>query len=183
MKKALYMLKILLAAFIDIVLYIILHEGGHALIAVSCGAKVTAFSIVGAYTSSEGGNYTQTTLSLLNLAGVIFPIIVSVCYVTFFFRRDREGVFYRVFSMFFIFIPTMSLLAWVIVPIAFMAGDTANPDDVIQFLNISGIHPVIVMIFAFMLFVGIIVVAWKKGVFQIWIDMVTGKLFANPKKN
>lgn len=84
MKKALYMLKILLAAFIDIVLYIILHEGGHALIAVSCGAKVTAFSIVGAYTSSEGGNYTQTTLSLLNLAGVIFPIIVSVCYVTFF---------------------------------------------------------------------------------------------------
>lgn len=68
----------------------------------------------------------------------------------------------------------MSLLAWVIVPIAFMAGATTNLDDVIQFLNVSGIHPVVVMILAFVLFVGIIFVAWKKGVLQIWTDMVLG---------
>ena len=77
----------------------------------------------------------------------------------------------------------MSLLAWVIVPIAFMAGDTTNPDDVIQFLNVSGIHPVVVMILAFVLFVGIIFVAWKKGVLQIWIDMVSGHVVLANRKH
>lgn len=176
MKYALLFLKMILAAFLEVIVYIFLHEGGHALVAVSCGAKITAFSIVGAFTSSTGGNYTQVTLSLLNIAGMAFPLIISVCYMMFFFRKNRKGEFYRIFSLFFTLTPAMSLLAWVIVPIAFMAGDTTNPDDVIQFLNTSGIHPVIVMVLALILFVGIVFAAWKKGILQIWIDMVSGKI-------
>lgn len=77
----------------------------------------------------------------------------------------------------------MSLLAWVIVPIAFMAGDTTNPDDVIQFLNVSGMHPVIVMVLAFVLFIGGILAAWKKGVLQIWIDLVSGSMVLKNRKH
>lgn len=166
-----FMWKLLLAAFIEAILYIFLHEGGHALVAISCGAKITSFSIIGAYTVSIGGNYTQVTEVILNIAGMLLPLIISVCYMVFFFRKDKEGEFYRIFSMFFSLVPVMSLLAWVIVPIAYMAGDTTNPDDIIQFLNVSGIHPVIVMILAFMLFGGLIFVAQRKGILQIWIDI------------
>ncbi|MDE7223528.1 MAG: hypothetical protein K2O34_07090, partial [Acetatifactor sp.] len=172
----LFLLKVVLAAFLEIIVYIFLHEAGHALVAVSCGAKITAFSIVGAFTSSTGGNYTQATYSLLNIAGMAFPLIISVCYMMLFFRKNKKGEFYRIFSMFFILMPAMSLLAWVIVPIAFMAGDTANPDDVIQFLNTSGIHPVIVMVLALILFVGIVFAAWKRGIPQMWINMLSGKI-------
>ena len=182
-KIIVFMPKLLLAAFIEVMLYICLHEGGHALVAIFCGAEITAFSIVGAYTSSVGGNYTQVTGAILNIAGMALPLIISVCYMVFFFRKNRGGEFYQIFSMFFSLMPVMSLLAWVIVPIAFMAGDTTNPDDVIQFLNVSGIHPVVVMILAFVLFEGIIFVAWKKRVLQIWIDMVSGHMVLGNRKH
>lgn len=165
-------LKLLLVAFIEIILYIFLHEGGHALVAVLCGAKITSFSIIGAHTGSTGGNYTQATSSLLNIAGMLLPIIFSLCYMLFCFNKNREGEFYRIFSIFFSLMPIFSLLAWVFVPIAFLAGDTTNPDDVIQFLNVSGIHPIIVMSFSAALFFSLVLLAWKKGIIQIWLDLV-----------
>lgn len=57
-KKLGLILKIIFAAFIELILYIFLHEGGHALVAVLCGAKITSFSIVGAHTSWTGGSFT-----------------------------------------------------------------------------------------------------------------------------
>lgn len=100
-KIIVFMPKLLLAAFIEVMLYIFLHEGGHALVAISCGAEITTFSIVGAYTSSVGGSYTQVTGAILNIAGMALPLIISVCYMVFFFRKNRGGEFYRIFSMFF----------------------------------------------------------------------------------
>lgn len=155
------------------ILYIFLHEGGHALVAVLCGAKITSFSIIGAHTSATGGNYTQAAAALLHLAGMLLPVVCSACYILFCFRRNREGDFYRMFSLFFWLMPTASLLAWVFVPIAFMAGDITNPDDVIQFLNVSGIHPILVMSLSAAAFAGAVLLAWKKGIIQMWLDLIT----------
>lgn len=51
--------KVVLAVFISLVLifplYIFLHETGHALVAIGCGAKITRFSIASARISYEGG--------------------------------------------------------------------------------------------------------------------------------
>ncbi|MDE7310746.1 MAG: M50 family metallopeptidase [Eubacterium sp.] len=56
MKANLYLiLKLAIMAFLCAILYIFLHEGGHALVAVLCGAKITSFSIIGAHTSATGG--------------------------------------------------------------------------------------------------------------------------------
>lgn len=173
-KKMGLLLKMLLAVFIGVILYIFLHEGGHALVAVLCGAKITSFSIIGAHTGSIEGNFTQTTSSLLKLAGMLLPIIFSACYLLIGFNKNREGEFYRIISMFFWLIPAGSLLAWIFVPIAFMTGNTENPDDVIQFLNVSGIHPLIVMSFSAAFLVVFILLAWKKGIIKIWWDIVSG---------
>lgn len=51
--------------FLLLPFYVLLHEGGHALVALLCGARVTEFSLLGAHMSYEGGAFTPLTLSLL----------------------------------------------------------------------------------------------------------------------
>lgn len=60
-------LSLFASILFTIPVYIILHEGGHALIALSCGARITEFSILGAYMRYEGGTFTALTLSLFIL--------------------------------------------------------------------------------------------------------------------
>ena len=162
----------LFAAFLEVIIYICLHEGGHALVAVMCGAEIIAFNIIGANVSWMGGNFNQFTFSLAQIAGMAFPVIISVCYMLFVFNKNKQGIFYSAFSFFFAVIPVGSILAWVFVPIAYIAGDTENPDDVIQFLNTSGINPVILMISSLAAFILIIILAWKKGVIRAWMNLI-----------
>lgn len=172
-EKLSLILKLILMAFVETIFYIFLHEAGHALVAVLCGAKITSFSIIGTHTSSVGGNYTPITSALLHIMGMLLPIFISTCYILICFNKNRKGEWYRIFSMFFWLIPAGSLLAWILIPIAFMAGDTTSPDDVIKFLNVSGIHPVIVMSLSVLFFAGFVFLAWKKGIIQIWLDIVS----------
>lgn len=66
---------------VSLPVYIILHEGGHALVAVLCGARITKFSVLGAYTTYEGGTFTAVTLSLTNIAGMLLPVLAAVAYM------------------------------------------------------------------------------------------------------
>ncbi len=43
------LLSLFASILIAVPLYILLHEGGHGLVAVLCGACITDFSILGAY--------------------------------------------------------------------------------------------------------------------------------------
>lgn len=172
--KLKFVLLLLSAALTSVVVYIFLHESGHALVAVACGAKITSFSIIRAYTSWVGGTYSVFTASALKAAGMVLPLIAAVIYMLFIFNKNRQGSFYRMFSLFFSLFPVMTLLAWVIVPIAYMAGDTNTPDDVIQFLNVSGLNPVIVIVVSLLIFLLSLLLAWKKGVMQIWLDLIRG---------
>ena len=51
-------LSLLASAVLMVPAYILLHEGGHALVAVLCGARITEFSVLGAYMGYEGGVFT-----------------------------------------------------------------------------------------------------------------------------
>lgn len=112
--------KIILSLFISLILvipiYILLHEGGHSLIAVLCGAKITKFSILGAYMSYEGGSFTPITLSLSNVAGMLLPVLAAVVYMLA-YRNQAASILYRIFSFLFVLVPTGSILAWVLVPV------------------------------------------------------------------
>ena len=57
-------LSLFASILILIPLYVALHEGGHALTAVLCGARITQFRILGAYMAYEGGRFTSLTYSL-----------------------------------------------------------------------------------------------------------------------
>lgn len=93
-------LSLFASILFTIPVYIILHEGGHALIALSCGARITEFSILGAYMRYEGGTFTALTLSLFYIAGMLLPVLISIAYMLL-YRDAAQSVFYRIFSFVF----------------------------------------------------------------------------------
>lgn len=90
-------LSLFASILFTIPVYIILHEGGHALIALSCGARITEFSILGAYMRYGGGTFTALTLSLFYIAGMLLPVLISIAYMLL-YRDAAQSVFYRIFS-------------------------------------------------------------------------------------
>ena len=161
-------------AIVVVPIYIFLHEAGHTLVSIFCGAKVTGFSIVGAFSTSVGGNYTILTHSLLYLAGVLLPLLVSICFL-FFYKKDSGRRLYHIVAFYITIVSAGSLLAWVFVPILYILGNASPSDDISQFLEISKIQPLIVTVCAFAVEILYIMWMWKKKVIQNWWKILQGK--------
>ena len=161
--------KKLVSLFVSLILmfpaYILLHEGGHALAAVSCGARITEFSLLGAYMRYEGGRFTAVTLSLFHAAGTLLPVILAVVYMLA-YRSGSRSVFYRIFSFFALLMPVGSILGWVVVPVLCLLGEAPGTDDAAKFIESSGLSPWIVLGGAALLFAGCLLLAWRKKIPQ-----------------
>ena len=114
--KAKKVLSLLASVMCMLPLYVVLHEGGHALIAVVCGARVTSFSVAAASMSYQGGRFTALTLSMFHAAGVLLPVLAAVVYMLT-YRRQTKSVCYCIVSFMVLLMPMGSILAWVIVPV------------------------------------------------------------------
>lgn len=151
--------------FAAVPLYIVLHEGGHALIAVLCGARITEFSVTGAYMRYEGGIFTAAALSLFHIAGMLLPALAAILYMLA-YRSRGKGLFYRIFSLIFLLMPVCSILAWVIVPVLSLLNRAPQSDDAAKFLASSGLNPWAVLSGAAILFSCCLLIAWKKKIPQ-----------------
>lgn len=172
-KQKLLILSVFGSVILVMFFYIVLHESGHCLVAIFCGARITEFSILGAHMSYEGGTFNSITLPLLNAAGMLMPVIVSGAYIAF-YSNKRDSIFYRIYSFMFALIPFFSLIAWIFVPILYMRGTAPAADDVTQFINNSGLNPWIVCLTAgIMLFCGVFF-AWKKRILQNYWEACRG---------
>lgn len=150
-------------------LYIILHEGGHTLVAIFCGADIVDFAFFSAHVSWTGGEFNTFTLSLADAAGVGLPVLVSVVYILF-YSKENQNIFYRTFSFIFSIVPFYSLLAWMILPVMYVNGQMPS-DDVIHFIEHSGINPWIICVAAAAFFAGGVVLVWKRGILRNFIEM------------
>ena len=97
--------------FLAIVLYTILHECGHGLFAILCGARIANFTILGAHMSCEGGIFGAVTFSLHHAAGMLLPLFVSFVYMIR-YSKTRDNIFYRIFFFFFSLLLFFALRAW-----------------------------------------------------------------------
>lgn len=158
-------IEVLVSAVVVLILYIFLHEMGHCIVAIACGATITDFSILTAHMSSVGGNYTNLSDLWLNANGALFPLIVTYVYMLF-YDKKRENSFYRILSYFIAIIPACSLLAWVFIPIVYMTGNAPVGDDVTKFLYnfSSGYHPIYVSIAALLLIAVSVTIMVKKQI-------------------
>jgi hypothetical protein len=157
--------SVLVSLMAIVPLYIFLHEGGHALTAVLCGARITEFSVLGAYMRYEGGVFTPGALSLFYVAGMGLPVLVSALYMLA-YRSGTDGVFYRIFSFLFLLVPLGSVLGWAVAPVLCLLGQTPQGDDAAKFMESSGLSPWAVLLGAVALFAAILFAAWKKRIFQ-----------------
>ena len=146
-------------------LYILLHEGGHGLVAVLCGARITAFSLFGAYMQYEGGVFTPTALSLFHCGGMLLPVLAAILYMLT-YRSRAAGLGYRIFSFMFLLFPLGSILAWAAVPVLYLFGLAPQGDDVTRFIDSSGVSPWVVLLGAVLLFAVSFLLAWRKRIFQ-----------------
>lgn len=146
-------------------LYVLLHEGGHALVALLCGARVTEFSLLGARMRYEGGAFTPFTLSLFHLGVVLLPVVTEVlCLLV---HRPRAGaIFGSVASFLALLISAGPLCAWIIVPVLSLSGRAPQGDDAAKFLASSGLSPWAVLAGAALLLAGCLWLAWKRRVMQ-----------------
>ena len=164
-------LAVLVSVACMIPLYVVLHEGGHALVAVMCGARITKFSILGAYMNYEGGQFSAAVFSLFHAAGMLLPLLAAILYMIA-YQSGARSILYRIFSFLVLLLPVGAVLAWVGVPIFCLAGYEPTGDDVKKFLDSSGVHPLAVTAVAALLLAGCIGLAWKKKILQNYWDAV-----------
>lgn len=168
-------LYLLASACVIVPLYILCHEGGHALVALLCGARITNFSIIGAFVSSEGGNYNVVTRGLLHSAGMLMPVLISIIYMSF-YKREKASAFYRLCSFLFVMGFSMPVAVWILVPVLYLMGKAPVGDDVTQFLDATGMQPALLMAAAAVLLAGSILLAWHRGIISnYWKEINPGK--------
>ena len=168
-RKIVYMFVSLLLA---VPICIVLHEGGHALVAVLCGARITKFSILGAYMNYEGGIFTPVTFSLFHCAGMLLPVLVSLLLILA-YRSGSSRMLHRIFSFFFLLPPVGSILAWVIVPVLCLSGNPPQGDDIVKFIGSSGLNPWAVSLSSLLLFGICCLGAWRKKIPQNYWAAIT----------
>lgn len=160
-------LCILLFAPVWLLLYTFLHEGGHALIILACGGTIDSFWVLGlnAHVSAHGGVYSALSEGVKYAAGMLLPMIVSIIAFVFYKPNVKfDGYHYCCFLM--MVSSVFSLLVWIVFPVLSLFTQMPQGEDVIQFLNATGIPPLLVSLGA-LLFVGIfMLLMYKKGLLK-----------------
>ena len=168
MEKKKVICSLIGSIWLTVLLYIFLHESGHVLVGMLCGAKIIEFNLLEAYVICEGGKFTNIAIACFYMAGMLVSLAVSWAYLLF-YRSNSKFIFYNIFSAFFVIMCTFSALAWVIVPIIYMVGIPNPNDDIVKFMDCTEIHPLIVSLGASILIAISLLGIWHKQVFKNYV--------------
>lgn len=149
LRRFLLMAALLLAVLL---LYTFLHEGGHALLGLAFGGRLTDFSVrfwdLSAHAGLQG-NFSAWQRSLISLGGVGLPLLASVLFLALTPKKaDLVLEWFRLLGAAFAF---NALLAWIVTPFLYMAG-RAPGDDSTSFLDHSSMPPLLVASFALVIY-------------------------------
>lgn len=122
-------------AAVSILFYIILHELGHCIVALFCGAEIVEFSVITAHMAYDGGIFTDFSGLWFDANGALFPLVIGAGYAALYGKGVKNKV-YQAFSFIFTLTPGYSLFAWVIIPILYLMGEAPYGDDCTKFLDI-----------------------------------------------
>ena len=163
---------LIVSVWISLFMYTFLHEFGHLVVAVLCGSTITEFSIFTSHVSFYGGIYNDFSLMALHVNGILLPVLVVFVYLLFY--KNCKKKFYHMFSYIFCIMPICSLLAWVILPIAYMWNQAPVNDDVTKFLDIftQWYHPILISFIALFLISILLIMMIKKEMFQIMKSII-----------
>jgi hypothetical protein len=135
---------ILALFFLMLTLYTFLHEGGHALLGLLFGGRVHTFSVnffnLSAHVGIDG-TFSSLQQALISAAGVSLPVLVCMLFILLVPRRGEPVISW--FAVAFFMSAVNALLAWVVIPVLSLLGQTPS-DDSYNFLNVTHLPPLLV---------------------------------------
>lgn len=166
-----YAVTLILTALVTLLFYIIIHESGHAIVMLSVGVTITEFSIINAYVSGIGGNYTDLSDLWLNANGALLPLLLSYINAII-YKKEKANLFYKFFTFMFTVGSAMSVSVWVVIPFLFMAGKAPANEDATKFVyNFSQTaSPVFVTLGALVLIGISVFLLLKKGILRGFVE-------------
>ena len=169
------MLRMVPVAFLVLNLLVVLHEGGHSIVALLAGSRITEFdiSLTNAHMSYEGGHYSPFMEMWLHANGTLLPLLSAYVFAAF-YKKEIRNWFYRVFSFFFFVAANGSLIVWVMIPILHMSGQRDPGEDGCKFVDISARYasPLIVSAAALILIgIGAFLLV-RKGILRSYIEEI-----------
>lgn len=163
---------VLITSILILYFYTLLHEGGHALAGLISNGRVDKMVLgLNARVYIEGARFTPFTESLFSLSGVLMPVLFLMISLAFYSHKIKNSIVQISYILFYTSV-SGSLLAWLFVPLLSLFTSIPVNDDITKFLNISGLHPIIlssvtIVLFSFLLYVG-----YRKGLFSKIQEMI-----------
>ncbi|HHW32161.1 MAG TPA: hypothetical protein GXX20_10910 [Clostridiaceae bacterium] len=153
-----------------IYLYTLLHEGGHALVAIMYGGRIDSFVLgFNAYVSQSGANFTPLGESLFNIAGVLLPAICLAVALKFYNRNVVNPIYHYIYGTITIAV-IGSFLASVVIPLISLFTEPPVDDDISKFLQVSGLNPLLVSFTAIMIILLFLLFSYKIGLYSKIIE-------------
>jgi len=142
--------KILLL-WIILIFYIILHEGGHLLMAFLFGGEITYFNInlINAR-MSYNGNFTMFQYSIIDLAGFGLPFLIWYVFISLIPLKVNNLIIKNIKVYSGVVIST--IIPWIIIPILQIFSKAPSGDDVTKFLIRSNLNNLLVSLIFLCLF-------------------------------
>ncbi len=135
---------ILALFFLMLTLYTFLHEGGHALLGLLFGGRVHTFSVnffnLSAHVGMDG-SFSSLQQALISTAGVSLPVLLCMLFILLVPGRGEPVISW--FTVAFFMASVNALLAWVVIPVLALLGQTPS-DDSYNFLNVTRLPPLLV---------------------------------------
>lgn len=145
----------LLIALFTLSSYTFLHEGGHALASMLQGGRMTAFSInfftLNAYVGLDD-QLSGLGRAAMNISGMALPVVLWFLFMALAPRRASPVV--ELLKLMSALIVLSTLLVWIAIPFFYLAGNPPPGDDVTQFLQNSGMPPLLLAGLALLVYAG-----------------------------
>jgi len=149
-----------------IYLYTLLHEGGHALVAIMYGGKIESFVLgFDAHITTSGANFTPLGEALFSAAGVLLPALSLAVALKLYNRNSKSRIYHYLYAVFTIMVIS-SFLAWVAIPLISVSTEPPAGDDVSKFLKISGLNPLLISLLALLVMFLLALSAYKRGLYS-----------------
>jgi len=146
-------IAIVIISFVIVFIYTFFHEAGHALAAILSGGRITSFD-VNFLTGNPHIRYSGVTRigaqAFIAIAGPLFPFVLWLVSLGW-MRRVRHNITTRMVFLMVSIQALATLLANAVLPLLHMQGVALGGEDVVKFLTLAGIHPLIVSVLFFTL--------------------------------
>ena len=159
-------ISILLFVPIWFFVYAFLHEAGHALVGIAYGGTIERFVFwnFNPHVVIVGANYSQIGKPLMNVAGILLPILISVIAISFYNLKIKFAGYHLCCFTAILSLVLGAFAGWVIIPIRSLFTLSVMHEDMVRFSYNAGFHPVLVSLMGLFLIGAFTFFAHKKGI-------------------